>query len=166
MLSADECEEAGLDVIPLPSEIREELRSRGMPIWDWIANPLDESILDGFGITGIDMLQIMAKNRNFDFIIANMHEGPLLTLYTKEKTILMLRSSVEGYVKAKKESNEPLLVVLKERSPGVGDCDHWAWELICELRTKLIAANIPFYPTIGRAAGTAKKLIDYYQKRK
>jgi len=39
VLAADQCEEAGLDVIPLPLEIREELRSMGAPIWDWIGNP-------------------------------------------------------------------------------------------------------------------------------
>jgi len=34
------------------------------------------------------------------------------------------------------------------------------------MRMQLIADNIPFYPTIERAARAARKLIDYYQKRR
>ena len=44
VMAADLCEEAGLDVIPLPDEIREELRKQNNPIWDWVTNPVDFSI--------------------------------------------------------------------------------------------------------------------------
>ena len=44
VLAADQCEAAGLDVIPIPPEIREELKNKGISIWDWIGNPVDHSI--------------------------------------------------------------------------------------------------------------------------
>jgi hypothetical protein len=34
-----------------------------------------------------------------------------------------------------------------------------------EFTGKLNGANIPFYPTIERAAGAARKLTDYYRKK-
>ncbi|MFC2006159.1 acetate--CoA ligase family protein [Chloroflexota bacterium] len=160
VLCADECEEAGLDVIPLPPDIREELRSEASPIWDWIGNPTDMSILDGFEFTGIDMLQMMARNDNFDLLITNVSEGPS---FRKEERILKLKDELNGYTKIKKESLKPLIVVVKENSSDLDDHDYWRWKVLNEVRTKVLAANIPFYPTIGRAAKAARKLIDYYQ---
>ena len=43
--SADAFEEAGLRVIPLPSDIQEKLRERDPVNWEWIGNPIDVSIL-------------------------------------------------------------------------------------------------------------------------
>jgi len=166
VLAADECEEAGLDVIPLPAEIREELKSRSVAVWDWIGNPMDVSILGGFEFSDIDMLQMMAINQNFDLLIAIMNEGVLITLASKEGMILRLGGAVEGYAGVKQNSSKPLLAVLGETSPGGDNYDDWNFRLVSKVRTKLIAAGIPFYPTMGRAARAARKLVDYYQKRK
>ena len=162
VLAADECEEEGLNVIPLPQEIREELKSMGAQIWDWIGNPADMSMLGGFQFTSSDMLQMMARNQDFDFLIAYIIALPLRG---KEARILRLRAEVDGYIKVKKESSKPLLTVVADMSVGIDDYDDLSWKEFCEVRTKLIAANIPFYPTIGRAARAARKLMDYYEKR-
>src|SRR4030066_177538 len=74
VLAADQCEEAGLDVIPLPMEIREGLKNRGISIWDWIGNPADISIRDDPNFCAGDMLDVMAKDKNFDFLMAIMFE--------------------------------------------------------------------------------------------
>jgi len=166
VLSADECEEAGLEVVPLPTEFREELKSKGIPIWDWIGNPMDVSIVGGPGFTDIDMLQMMAGNQNFDLLIAILNEGVLITLATKDGMIMRLRGAVESYAKVMKETSKPLLTVVGEKSQGIDDYDDWSWKLISEARTKLIAAGIPFYSTIGRAARAARKLADYYQRKR
>jgi len=163
VLAADECEEAGLDVIPLPAEIREELRSKGSPIWDWVGNPIDTSILGGFGLTGTDMLQMMARNQNFDLLIAIINEH---TPAGKEGIIRGSRIEVKGIIKVKKESSKPLLVVAGEKSPGIENHNYWRWRDLSKVRTKLLAANIPVYPTTGRAARAARTLMDYYQKRR
>jgi len=162
VLAADECEEEGLNVIPLPQEMREELKSMGAPIWDWIGNPADMSMLGSFQFTSSDMLQMMARNQDFDFLIANIIALPLRR---KEVRISRLRAEVDGYIKVKKENSKPLLTIVADKSLGIDDYDDLSWKTICEVRTKLIAANIPFYPTIGRAARAARKLIAYYGKR-
>jgi len=161
VLSADECEEAGLEVIPLPDEIRAELKSKAPQIWDWVGNPTDVSILGGFGFTGIDMLRMMAQNHNFDLLIANIVEVPLAR---KEDALARSGGEVKSYVEVQKESSKPLLVVLGEKSLGIKEYSHWRWRLTGEMRTELIKAKIPFYPTIRRAARAARTLIDYYQR--
>ncbi len=162
VLSADECEEAGLDVIPLPLEIREEVRSKAPPIWDWIGNPADVSIMQGVNFGASDMLQMMATNQNFDLLIANITEDRPAS---KQEMTWRLKGEVEGYIKVKKENSKPLLVVVGEKSLGIEDYSNWRWKLIGELRAQLIAANIPVYPSVGRAARAIKKSIDYYVSR-
>jgi acyl-CoA synthetase (NDP forming) len=161
VLSADECEEAGLEVVPLPPEIREELKVKAHPIWDWISNPVDVSILGGFGVTSTDMLRMMANNPNFDLLLANITEVPLAR---KEDSILRFRNEADDYTKIREESSKPLLVVLAEKSLGIEDHNHWRWQLTSELRTKYLAANIPVYPSVARAARAARKMLDYYQR--
>jgi len=161
VLAGDQCEEAGLDVIPLPAEIREELKSNNVPIWDWIGNPADMSITAGSGISGRNMLQMMAKNKNFDLLIINITEG---APSAKEEMISRLRDEVESYIKTKEEYSKPLLAVVEEKSLGTDDYDAWIQELSAT-RTKFLAVNTPLYPSIGRAARAVRKLIDYYQRR-
>ena len=165
VLGGDECEEEGLDVIPLPDEIRQELKSKDDPIWDWIGNPMDVSISGGSEFTYMDMLRIMAGNPNFDLLIANMMEGVWVTLGRKEEITNILEEAVGSCVKLKEESLKPLLVVLGEGGPSIEDSGHWSWQLFAELRTQLIKARIPVYPAMRRAAGAAYKLIEYYHNQ-
>ena len=73
VLSADACEEAGLDVIALPQEIRTELKNQGILIWDWINNPADFSINMGDSDFGPQqLLKMMAMHPNFDLIISSI----------------------------------------------------------------------------------------------
>ncbi len=158
VLAADECEEAGLDVIALPTEVREELKRQGSPVWDWVGNPADGSIG-----AGSNMLQMMARNDSFDLLIAMMTEDAPAG---KEGLTLMFRDQVKNYIRVKEESSKPLLGVVGEKSPGIENHNHWRWRALSEARTKLLTADIPIYPTVGRAARAARRLIDYYQKRR
>jgi acyl-CoA synthetase (NDP forming) len=161
VLAADECEEAGLDVVPLPKEIREELKVKAHPIWDWISNPVDVSILGGFGVNGIDLLRMMASHDNFDLLIANIPEVPLAR---REDTLLRFRGEITDYIKVKREGLKPVMVVVGEKSLGVQDAEHWRWKLTNELRQALLDSGTPCYPTVARAARTARRLFDYYRR--
>ncbi len=160
VLAADQCEEAGLEVIPLPAEVRDKLKDKGIPIWDW-GNPIDASILGGF-ITTSDILRIMSTNENFDFLIGIINED---APFRKEGMISRLRTDVRGYIKVKQGTPKPLLGVVGEKGAGIKNHNHWRWRMLSEARTKLTSAGIPVYPTIGRAASAARKLVDYYQRR-
>ena len=74
--------------------------------------------------------------------------------------------SAESYLKQfklEKRNHKPLLAVVSEKSLGIDDYDSWNWKLMCEVRTKLTATRIPFFPTMERAATAARKFVEYYQ---
>ena len=161
VLAADLCEEAGLDVIPLPMEIREEMKVQGSPIWDWIGNPADMSIrIDRSWDTG-EMLKIMAGNSNFDLLITFVHAH-----FHGGQGKVSADTFLEQY-RLNELKNKPLLAVMEERGQGsINDDDHtWMRELMEEVKAGLMAAGVPGYPSIERAAGAASKLIGYYQRR-
>ncbi|MBI2328677.1 MAG: hypothetical protein HYU85_03455, partial [Chloroflexi bacterium] len=76
------------------------------------------------------------------------------------------KGDVKSFIKVKKEISKPLLVMVEEKSLGIKNHNHWRWRVMSEARTKLIAANIPVYPTMARAARAARKLVEYYRRRK
>ncbi|MFH1381368.1 MAG: CoA-binding protein [Chloroflexota bacterium] len=163
VLAADDCEEAGLEVIPLPAEIREELKSKNVSIWDWIGNPADVSIMGGSGVSGIDLLQMMAKNKNFDLIILLVNED---APFQKDEMMRRRREEIKVCLSLKKKSKKPLLVVAGEKSTNTENYNHWRWKSLSQVRAKLIPAGIPVYPTVDRAARTARKVLDYYRNLK
>jgi hypothetical protein len=64
---------------------------------------------------------------------------------------------------------KPVMGLLQERSPAPNNEDNGeddgGWKIACEVTAKLIENNIPFYPTVSRAAEAANKMIAYYQMR-
>jgi len=162
VLAADECEEAGLNVVPLPVSIREELKIKAPDIWDWVSNPTDVSILPGSGFSGLDMLNAMAHSPDFDLLIAAMTEVPLAQ---REGTTTRFMAEIQGYIDIQNGSAKPMLAVVGEKSLGASDYHHWRWRLTGDIRAALIAANIPFFPTVERAAKAAMKAREYYQNR-
>ena len=159
VLAADLCEEAGLDVIPLPIEIRQEMRDMGSEIWDWISNPADMSIRIDRDFSVGDMLKIMAGNQNFDLLITFVRGGGPGGLRRVSAETFLEQYHLDEL------NSKPLLAVVEERNRGSEDDREWAQELMKEIKEKLIAASIPVYPSIERAARAASKLIDYYQHR-
>jgi len=162
VVAADECEEAGLDVIPIPQEFREELKRKGISIWDWVDNPVDISILGASDFTTLDMLEMMAGSGSFDLLLTLIFDHPFRQYKALSAT---LRGQAEDYIKIKRETSTPILVVVPEKSSGLEEYDRWSWRILGELRTKLIEAGVPIYPSFKRAARAARKLIDYYQTR-
>ncbi len=161
VLAADLCESAGLDVIPLPVSLREDLKAQGVAIWDWISNPMDMSIRGGEKFDTGDMLVKMAMHEAFHLLIAIMSDPH----HEHQKDM-----SVDGYLKryrleACMKQKKPLLAIVPDKCLGSDDYDHWSWKVLCDIRSRLIAAGIPFYPTISRAAVAARKLADYYERR-
>ncbi|MFC2070151.1 acetate--CoA ligase family protein [Chloroflexota bacterium] len=161
VLAADECEHAGLEVIPLPPEFREELKNRGVSVWDWLSNPADLSIREDDSLSVGLILELMARNPNFDLLIVfiGIHKGP------SGLPDVPLDSYLQQQYRLEVSLTKPFLTVVPDRSVGIKDLDTHEWKMSCELRTTLINLNIPFYPTPERAATAARKLIDYYQRR-
>lgn len=156
MTAADLCEEAGLNVIPLPDEIREELKKQGNAIWDWVTNPVDFSIALEDSASG-PITKMMVENPNFDLSIIFIDSKTNRHLMTSDA--LLKRFPVDD-LEAK-----PLFVALLDRGRNVTDTGEYN-KLLIELTTKLVEKHIPIYPTVARAANAAGKMVNYYQKQR
>lgn len=172
VLAADQCEEAGLDVIPLPQEIREELKSQGVQIWDWISNPTDFSIGMGDNNFGPQqLLKMMAMHPDFDLIIAAINIPGMGGPPGAHAPAVPQHIATDAILDPYKQINEykPVLGLISDRTPDVKDINdpqaEQRWKNICEVAGKLIELKIPYFPTISRAAVAASKVITYYQMR-
>lgn len=152
VLAADLCEEAGLNVIPLPMEIREELKAQGSEIWDWISNPADMSIRIDRSEGPGEILKAMAKNPNFDLLIAFIHaHGPGGNRDGSAKAFLQ-----QYYLD--ELNNKPLLAVIEDQTGSEN--------IIGDFISELNKSNVPVYMSIERAALAARKMIDYYRNKR
>ncbi|MGP8079807.1 MAG: CoA-binding protein [Dehalococcoidales bacterium] len=157
VMAADLCEEAGLNVIPLPDEIREELKKEGNPVWDWVTNPVDFSIGPRDSAHG-HITKMMVENPNFDLNIIFI--DPQRNRYSLTSDALLNEFPLADLIK------KPLLAVLLDWGRGTTDDDIVRNNLINELKTRLIQMHIPTYPTVVRAANAADKMINFYIKQK
>jgi len=156
VLSADQCEEAGLDVIPLPDEIKNQLREKGSSIWDWIGNPVDMSIRDRADFTPGHVLELMAADRHFDLLIAIMMDP-----HPEHQKSIIPEDSLKAF-RFDACKGKPILAVLPDKAMGADNHDHWSWKTLCEMRTLLLKQGIPFFPTVKRAAIAVYKSAEYY----
>jgi len=152
VLAADLCEEAGLDVIPFPQDLREVLKAQGSEIWDWISNPADMSIRVDRSEGAGSILKIMSRHPDFDLLMAFVHiHGPRNSADGSAKKLLG-----EYYLDDLK--GKPLLAIMEDLVEGNTFME--------AVKTELQAGNVPVYPSTDRAAIAASKLIDYYQHQK
>jgi acyl-CoA synthetase (NDP forming) len=160
VLAGDGCERAGLEVIPLSDRFRKELKARGVSVWDWIGNPADLSIREDDSLSVGLMLEMMAKDPDFDLLIAllGMPGGPPggPRLSPEEMFKQQYRLDVT--------CTKPFLAVVADKSLGIDDNGDFEWKGLCQSRTTLIKLGIPFYPTISRAAVAARKAYEYYRR--
>ncbi len=137
------------------------MKRQGISLWDWLSNPADTSIREDNKLTMGMILELMAHFPDFDFLIT-MTGGP--SRFTPDSDL-----SAEEYLREQYHLDQlqekPLLMVLPERGFGKTEWDSMEWRSACELRTGLINLGIPFYPTMLRAATSARKLINYYQRQ-
>jgi acyl-CoA synthetase (NDP forming) len=162
VLSADEWEENGFNVPPLPQDVREDLRQKGSNLWDWIDNPADVSIMPGDPLTMPDVLSEIVKHPAFDFIAADAEEDPP---FGREFFIQHLTEDMAGYIKIGKACDKPFLIIFDERSPGIDEMDSYIHRTRAELRTLLVREGLPFFPSVAEAAQAVNELIIYYQRR-
>ncbi|MDY6856758.1 MAG: CoA-binding protein [Thermodesulfobacteriota bacterium] len=162
VLSADEWEEAGFNVIPLPDRIKNKIREVAPDIWDWIGNPGDRSMMEGSRFSTGDLLKMMSKEAGFDLLIANVTDD---APFEKEIWIHTIKEEVDDCIDIQRSRTKPLAVILRTADLCINHFGNWRWEFIAEQRTRLIDAQIPVFSTFSRAAKTIGRLIDYYQRR-
>jgi acetyltransferase len=156
--SADACEEAGLSVVPLPNSIRRVLREKAPHLWDWVSNPVDQSILAGGPVSGAAILEMMAVSPEFDVLIANVGEDWILGRPDAERRLEYVAAR---FVEVASRCQKPLAFVL-----GPADSpDERRWRAVEGARRRLAAARLAIYPTIERAARALSRWLAYLEER-
>jgi acyl-CoA synthetase (NDP forming) len=156
--SADACEDEGLTVAPLPDEMRDALRQRAPALWDWVGNPVDQSILAGGAISGAQMLEMMAQSPHFDLLIANVGEDWILGRPDAEER---LRHLVGRLLEVAGRTAKPLAFVL-----GPADSpDEGRRRVVEEARTRLVGAGVAVYPSVERAAWALGRFVGYWEDK-
>jgi acyl-CoA synthetase (NDP forming) len=161
VMAADLCEEAGLNVIPLPHDIRQELKRKGNAIWDWIGNPADFSISMGDESSARDVTKLVAAHPDFDFLITFV-SGPW---YLGPEPF-----SLEQHLKRyslNDMNNKPVVMVFQDTARYFIDDDKIPEydRIIAEMESKFINDGYPIYPDIKRAALAVSEMIGYYEKK-
>jgi acyl-CoA synthetase (NDP forming) len=157
--SADACEDEGLMVVPLPNEMRETLRRRAPLLWDWVGNPVDQSVLAGGPVSGAQMLEMMAQSPHFDLLIANVGEDWILGRPDAEER---LRHLVGRLLEVAASTAKPPAFVL-----GPADSpDEGRRRMVEEARARLAGAGAAVYPSVERAAWALSRFAGYWEGRR
>jgi len=159
VLAADQCEEAGLNVIPLPLDLRDRLKKDGSPIWDWIGNPADFSISMGEREAAIQIGRMMAEHPAFQAIMAftSIPWNKVDEKFSMDEHIQQFFTYLED--------GKPTVFIFQEMVKGRGRELKHLLKLTDEMKQKLIENKLAVYPSISRAARALSKMIGYYEKR-
>jgi len=162
VLSADQCERAGLEVIPLPDEFRSELKRQNISIWDWLSNPADFSIREDDRLSVGLIMEMMARDPHFDLLISIMGFAGR----PAGEPGMLLEDALEQQYRLKSCQQKPFLAVVTEygaRSPE--ELASRDMKGSSEVRSVLLKRGVPFFATVARAALAARKMADYYAGR-
>jgi len=166
VMSADICEEAGLTVLPMPAEIRKELKIKAPEIWDWIGNPVDISIMSAVSVGFAEILRelprLMAASPHFDFLINEFSDdNPFLTELWSGLAV----GQSELFINLYNMKLKPMIAVVHSEAAGADLQSYQRWKILAELRAKYASARVPTYSTMAEAAKAIRKYIDYCRTR-
>jgi acyl-CoA synthetase (NDP forming) len=150
VVGADECEEAGLTVSPLPKEAVKALSRfiprEGTSLW----NPLDLP----WGQTSQELqktIAIVASCRQIASLIIHLEVDSILHFFGWSE----LTKITDAIVAAARDCIKPVTVAL--RTSGFPE----AVKPTLEQQQVLVAAGIPAYPTIRRAAQAISRILQH-----
>jgi acyl-CoA synthetase (NDP forming) len=164
VISADVFEEAGFELPDLPKMVREKLKKEAPLAAGWLGNPIDSSIIDQFdaSVSSIDILKIASESGDFDISVANFPEDapvpdPALREFVGEEFL-------EGVIWLKK-MGKPVICVIRNIELTPDEMKGTRWEILTEIRKRLIQEGIPVYSSPQSAAEVLRKVADYYMLR-
>ena len=156
--AADLCHEAGLELTPIPQEIRDEMRDKLPHAWDWVGNPIDASII-GFGeFNEMHILQMMAASPAYDLILINFHvERALRRMGLKE----LPPEVADNIRRLASDNGKALAVVIDE--PELRD--EARFKAAINARDIFGQAGVAVYPTVERAVRSIGAYVRYQAER-
>jgi acetyltransferase len=144
VLTADLCEEAGIEVPPLPADVDEKVAERAPELAGWVTNPVDQSILAGSGLGGGQVLEWFDESPGIDLLLANLNEA---WAFGRPNAEQILARVAERFINVAGRTQKPFAAAL-----GPSDYpDEERWRLVSGLRDRLVAAGVATFPSVERA---------------
>ena len=154
--SADMCEAEGFGVPPLPSEMREEIRSFAPAVWSLISNPMDGSVMGGFE-TMSRSYQLGAQWEGVDLLIGNTGA---IWLLDDPQGAGQHEMSLQFMINIAREAQKPMVIFINS-----GDTTKpWRVEALLKAEELCREAGIPVYPNIRRAARALALFTSYHRR--
>lgn len=163
VLSADDCEQAGLEVVPMPADVQEIITQNSPGLENWLGNPVDFSILGAEQMAlAMEIMHKMSESSGFDFLIGNLTEespfddavwAQLLTLETTE------------YLNVLKKGLKPIMATISNPGLTWSNTTENRWKTLLEKREFLSSNGIATFSSVKSAATALSKLVNYYRNR-
>jgi len=162
VISADVFEEAGFELPDLPKKVREKLKNEAPLAVDWLRNPIDSSIIDQLDVSSLDILKTASESEEFDILVVNFPEdAPVPNQVLREG---VAKEFLEGVVELKKKG-KPIICVIRSAELTPDEMKGTRWEIIAELKRRLVQERIPVYSSPQSAAEALRKVADYHMLR-
>lgn len=158
--AADLCQEAGLELAPLPQEIREQLRDKIPHAWDWVGNPIDGSILGWARGEAYTIIELMAASPVYNSIIANVRG--IEHALRRDDDGTAFRESLDRVKKLATGSGKATMLVMGEPEAR----EEWRWKAAMTAREELVAAGAAIYPELERAVQALGRYAAYMAERR
>ncbi|MFC1940421.1 acetate--CoA ligase family protein [Chloroflexota bacterium] len=156
VISADECEGAGLTVPPLPEKAVKALRRFIPQEGTGLRNPLDLPFRPSQTIKQLqETLAVVAPCPEISSLIVYIEIDNLTYFRSKE----IFTNTTATIVEAARDYGKPVIAVL-----GTGGFPETVKAILEQQRT-LVAAGIPVYPSMRRAARAISRVLQYKQPR-
>lgn len=160
VLSADECEEEGLHLAPIPDDVRSTLVTQDPFFGPWVMNPVDSSIMGGSALQPHEVIELIAKSPSYDVIINNISAGGPGSAADPQRQQRASRL-IDHTVDIVKKLGKPVAIVQAEFIPENESQLHAAQEI----RDRCVQEGFAVFPSIGRASRAVQRLVKYYLHR-
>ncbi len=153
--AADDCEKAGLVVPPFPAGLRDELRAFTTSAGTGIANPVDTSP-DVYWepVLYRETVRLVSEHEDIDVILVAFACVPAVRRGVEE-----LERQVDAVLEVSRAAGKPVAVVLT--TAGMVEAE----VIAAEIRGRCLAAGLPTFPTMSRAAMALSRMVSYHGSR-
>ena len=158
VLTADLCEEVGLQAPPPPPDVERRIAEKAPGLAGWVTNPVDQSILAGSGLSGAQVLEWMDESPGIDLLLANVGEAWALGRPNAEA---LLARIPERFLQVGTRTGKPFAAVI-----GPADyADERLWRMVSEARQKLVEAGLAVFPSVERAVRAMARFVRHWETR-
>ena len=158
VLSADECEEEGLNLVRIPEDVRQDLIQRDGFFGPWVNNPVDGSIMGGSKLQQDEVVEIIARSPAYDLAINNIGAGGPLGADPRRRQRAL--QTFEHSLNMVKTLGKPVALVMADIVPQ----DERQLQATREIRDRCLEAGFAIFPSIGRASRAVYRLVSYYRQ--